>query len=311
MSGSRFAAVEAVLWARAGVAPTEHFVTLASGPRVRVQDVGEGPPVVFVHGAMNGGTSWFELIGRLPGFRCLAIDRPGCGLSEPVLGAAGLAEVGAVKAYADRLIPEVLDALGIKRAAVVATSFGGLFAFRGAAAHPDRIERITEFSWPMGAPMDKVTMSLRLGAVPGMRRLMPRIPMARPALRAMLRQIGLRRALATGKFSDEMLDWFLALLHDTDTMANELRSTPGVITPIAGLNRAMLLTDAELGRVTMPVQLLWGDEDPNGGLDIARSFASRLPDSRLVMLDRAGHAPWIDEPDRCATLLAGFLSGPE
>jgi len=310
MSGPRIAAAEAVLWARAGVAPSERFVTLATGPRVRVQAVGEGPPVLFVHGAINGGTSWSELIGRLRGFRCLAIDRPGCGLSEPVRGAAGLAEVDAVKAYADRLIPDVLDALGLERASVVATSFGGLFAFRGAAAHPDRIDRITEFSWPMGAPMDKVTLSLRLGAVPGMRRLMPRMPLTRPVLRAMLRQIGLRRALANGRFSDEMLDWFLALLRHTDTMANELRSTPGVITPVAGLNRDMLLTDAELGRVTMPVQLLWGAEDPNGGREIADSFASRLPDARLVMLDEAGHAPWIDEPDRCAALVAGFLDHP-
>lgn len=309
MSGPRIAAAEAVLWARAGVAPSERFVTLATGPRVRVQAVGEGPPVLFVHGAINGGTSWSELIGRLRGFRCLAIDRPGCGLSEPVRGAAGLAEVDAVKAYADRLIPDVLDALGLERASVVATSFGGLFAFRGAAAHPDRIDRITEFSWPMGAPMDKVTLSLRLGAVPGMRRLMPRMPLTRPVLRAMLRQIGLRRALANGRFSDEMLDWFLALLRETDTLANELRSTPGVITPVAGLNRDMLLTDAELERVTMPVQFLWGAEDPNGGPEVARSFASRLPDSRLVVLDEAGHAPWIDEPDRCASLLAGFLSG--
>lgn len=305
-----FVAAERRLWETERLAPDERFVTLAGGPTVRVQETGDGPPVLFVHGAMNGGTSWSSLMSRLPGFRCIALDRPGCGLSEPIRGEAGTAELGAVKAYADGLVPDVLDALEIDRASIVATSFGGFFAFRGAAAHPERFERIVELSWPMGAPMDAVTLSLRMSAIPGMRRLMPRLPLTRGVVRMLLRQIGLKRALANGRFTDDMVEWFFLMLRDTDTMMNEINSTPEVFTPIAGLNREMLLTDAELARVAVPVLFVWGEEDPNGGAAVARSFAARFPDATLALIEAAGHAPWIDEPDHCATRIAAFLSGP-
>jgi len=304
----RYAAAEAALWDAAGVEPTVRFLTLASGPSVRVQEVGDGPPVLFVHGGINNGTSWSNLIGLLPGFRCIALDRPGCGFSDPIGGAAGLAEIGAVKNYADSLIVEVLDALDLERATVVATSFGGFFAFRGASAHPDRFERIVEMSWSMGAPMEKVVLSLRAGAVPGMRQLMAKMPVSRGAVRMMLRQIGLKRAIGNGRFGDDMVEWFYVMLRDTDTMANEMRSTPAIFTPIAGLNEDMLFTDDELGRISSPVQFIWGAEDPNGGETVARALVARFPDAALQMLDEAGHAPWIDEPERCVELMLPFFS---
>ena len=106
-----------------------------------------------------------------------------------------------------------------------------------------------------------------------------------------------------------MVDWFVSLLRDTDTMKNDLRSSPRVITPLRGLNERMLLSDDLLARVAMPVLFLWGDEDPNGGESVARAFVSRLPDAQLEVIAHAGHAPWIDERDRCATLTAAFLAG--
>jgi len=123
----------------------------------------------------------------------------------------------------------------------------------------------------------------------------------------MLSQIGLERAIRSGRFNDDMVDWFVSVLRDTDTMANEVRTTPRLITPVRGINRRILLDDALLARVTMPVLLLWGEEDPNGGTAIAEAFAPRLPNATLEIVPRAGHAPWIDEPDHCATRIEAFL----
>ena len=304
----RFRAAEQRLWQVAGLTPSERYVRLRTGETVRVQEVGDGDPILLVHGASNAGTSWVDLVARLDGFRCLALDRPGCGLSEPVTSAP-LRDIDAIEAYADTLVPDVLDALDVPRAHVVATSYGGYFALRGAAAHPDRIERVVELSWPMGAPMDKAPVFMRVGAIPGLQGLMSKAPVSRSSVKMMLRQIGLARAIKTGRFTDDMLDWFVAMLRDTDTMANEYRSSPKVITPVRGLNQRMLLDDDLLSRVTMPVLLLWGDEDPNGGERVARSFAARLPNAQLEMVPHAGHAPWIDEPELCAGRIRGFLAG--
>ena len=66
--------------------------------------------MLFVHGASNAGTSWVDLIAALEGFRCIALDRPGCGLSDPIaLGPRR--DLMAIEAYADTLVRDVLDAL--------------------------------------------------------------------------------------------------------------------------------------------------------------------------------------------------------
>jgi len=302
----RFRSTEQRLWQSAGLVPQERFVRLSTGERVRVQEVGDGDPVLFVHGASNAGTSWIDLIARLPGFRCVALDRPGCGLSDPI-STGRQWDVDAVERYADSLLADVLDALDLPSADLVATSFGGYFALRGAAAHPGRFHRVAELSWPFGAPMAKVPAFMRMGAIPGMQWMATKVPATRRTVKAMLSQIGLERAIRSGRFNDDMVDWFVSVLRDTDTMANEVRTTPRLITPIRGINRRILLDDALLARVTMPVLLLWGEEDPNGGTAIAEAFAPRLPNATLEIVPRAGHAPWIDEPDHCATRIEAFL----
>ncbi|MGA9276702.1 alpha/beta fold hydrolase [Ilumatobacter sp.] len=280
---------------------------LRTGEMVRVQEAGDGPPVLLVHGASNAGTSWMSLMAKLQDFRCIALDRPGCGLSDPIVGGP-LRDIDAIESYADRLLTDVLDGLELHRAAVLATSYGGYFAVRGAAANPPRVDRIVEYSWLLGAPMDKVAMSMRLSALPGMRAISAKMPVTRSMVKALLRQIGLERAIDTGTFTDEMIDWFLSVQRDTDTMINDLRSSPKIVTPVRGLNTRILHTDELLARVTMPIMFLWGDEDPNGGELVARSFAARLPDAQLEVIRRAGHAPWIDELDLCAARTRAFLA---
>ena len=123
-----------------------------------------------------------------------------------------------------------------------------------------------------------------------------------------LRQVGLAHALDTRRFSDDMVDWFVSLLRDTNTLKNDMRSSPNVITPLRGLDSRMLLQDDLLEHVGMPVLFLWGDEDPNGGESIARPFTARFPNAQLEVIAKAGHAPWIDEPDLCADRTRAFLT---
>ena len=303
----RYRQSERRLWDAVGMTPRERRVRLRTGGMVRVQETGDGPPVLLIHGAANAGTSWMSLMAKLPDFRCIAVDRPGCGLSDPIVDGP-LRDIDAIESYADRLLTDTLDALELPSAAVLATSYGGYFAVRGAAANPTRVDRIVEYSWLMGAPMDKVVMSMRLAALPGIRALTPKMPVTRTMVKTLLRQIGLKRAIDTGTFTDEMIDWFWSVQRDTDTMANDLRSTPKMITTMRGLNKRILHTDEILARVTMPTLFLWGDEDPNGGELVAKHLVARLPNAQLELIPRAGHAPWIDELDLCAERTRAFLA---
>ena len=307
MGEFRFREAERRLWGSVGVTPTERRVHLdRRDVTVRVQEVGEGPAVLFVHGGSNGGSSWADLVARLEGFRCVMLDRPGCGLSDPI--ETGTSDIAGIEALADTVIPEVLDALGLDRANVVATSFGGYFALRAAAAYPERIARMVEFGWTIGAPMAKVPSLMRLSGVPIVGWIMARVPPNERAVRMILRQIGLGQALESGRFTQEAIDWFLALLRDTPTMRNELRATPRVILPIHGMNERVLLPASLLARVRAPIQFIWGDEDPFGGPEIARQFVGLLPRGELELMPGVGHAPWVDDPDHAASTTRRFLS---
>ncbi len=303
----RYRDAERLLWASVEARPTERWLELRrTATTVRVQELGDGPAVVFVHGASNAGASWAPLVSRLGDFRCVLIDRPGCGLSPRL--ADGFADMGRLGAFADVLVIDVLDALDLDVCGVVGTSFGGYFALRGAAAHADRFVAVVVLGWTFGAPIESTPLVMRIAMQPALGRLLARISPSERMVRHLLKQIGLRSAVDSGRFGKVEIAWFRSLLRDTDTMQNEVNTTPPVVT-MRGINDETLLPASLLSRVTAPALLLWGEDDPMGGAAVARPFVDQLPDARLELLPHAGHAPWIDDPVDVADRMRAFL-GP-
>jgi pimeloyl-ACP methyl ester carboxylesterase len=303
---ARYRESEQRLWKAHGAAPTELRVHLARNDvTVRVQEVGEGPPVVFVHGANTSGASWAALASRLDGFRCIILDRPGTGLSDPLPRSF---DAGSLSQFADTLVIDLLDALALQSAHVVATSLGGYIALRTAAAHPDRIDRMVQFSWPVGAPITWLPVFMRIMSVPGIGRLIAGLPPSEGSVRATFRRIGHGESLEAGRITREDLDCYLALLRDTDTMRNELGPARVFVSPLRGLNR-VLLPHEVLARIRTPTCFIWGENDPFGGPATARQLVARLPNAELDLLPGAGHAPWLDDLDHCAAAVRTFLNG--
>ena len=292
------------LWASVGVTPTEHRVPLAhTGVTVRIQEVGEGPVVLFVHGASNSGTSWAGLVARLDGFRCLLLDRPGCGLSEAL--PAAFSDVDELSAFSDTLVTDVLDAMEVGVADVVATSYGGYSALRAAAAHPDRIRRMVIFGWTMGAGNPDLPLVMRLAATP-VGRAMANLPVNERMVRSMFKSIGLREAMQNGRLSQELFDCYVSLLRDTDTMRNELEIGRWTMS-WKGLNEDIVLSPEFLTRIETPVYFLWGEEDPFGPPRAARDFVAQIPNGELELLPGMGHAVWLDDVEHCASRVTRFL----
>ena len=69
---------------QSGIASGGRHIATADGTRLFVRDWGHGPAVVFSHGWMLGGDIWeYQVTALLArGFRCIAVDRRGCGLSD-------------------------------------------------------------------------------------------------------------------------------------------------------------------------------------------------------------------------------------
>ena len=243
-------------------------------------------------------------MARLDGFRCLLVDKPGTGLSDPF--PKPFDDIAAFQVFSDAFVPDVLDALGLDSAHIVATSHGGYTALRAAAAHPDRVRRIVEFGWMVGAPAGKLPLLMRWGTIPILSRLMTAMPVTESAVRVMFKQIGLRQALAAGRISQETLDIYRTLLNDTPTLRNEIAAGPRIIFR-RGMDEKIYMPASLLSAIQTPIYFLWGEEDPMGGADVARAFVAQIPNAQLELLPGAGHAVWIDDPDHAARVTTGFL----
>lgn len=97
-----------------------------------------------------------------------------------------------------------MDGMGIDRSNVVCTSLGGWTAFRSAAAHPDRILGLSGLGFQAGARIAGAPMSMRLPTPKWM--LQRKVRATRGLVPMMLKSAGMRNAIETGKFSDEMLE---------------------------------------------------------------------------------------------------------
>lgn len=231
-------------------------------------------------------------------FRGIVVDRPGCGLSPEL--PQPFDDVERLRSFAGAFVGDVLDGLDVARAHVVATSFGGLIALHSAAATPERIDRMVLFGWSVGAPIGAVPLVMRVASAPALGRVMTAMPVNEWMVRALLRRIGVADP------SDDLVRTYTALLRHTDTMRNELAAGPRIVTP-RGMNASILIPDETLAAVQAPTHLIWGEVDTFGGADVARAFSSKIPGATLEVLPGVGHAPWLDQPERCAAATWAFL----
>ena len=290
---------EAAFWGTVGLSPQERFVRLAStGTSVRVQEVGHGEPILFLHGGPNAGSTWIPLVGHLDGWRCLLVDRPGTGLSAPYpVTASNLPRIGAA------FVSDLLDGLGLERAHVVASSVGGHFALRSAAAHPERFCRMVQMACPAFVPGDRMPAFLRALARTWVRRIVQALPPTAAASRSVLRQIGHGATLDADGLPPGFIDWYVALQRHTDTMRNDGQAIGSVIPAAAELR----LTDDLLASIAVPTHFWWGEDDTFGGEAVARHLCATMPAATYQMVPAAGHLPWLDDPATAATVIGRFL----
>ena len=166
-------------------------IALGSGRRTHVVEVGDGPPVVFLHGTSTSSLSFLTrdvrgadgercLLERLDGMRAIAVDRPGFGLSDPVPVPRERFRDGAVG-----FVDEILDKLGLETCALAGSSMGGTWALWYALANPARVRRLVLLGAAPLLPGTRPPVAPRLMSAPVIGDLLTRVvkPDARMAVR--------------------------------------------------------------------------------------------------------------------------------
>jgi 2-hydroxy-6-oxonona-2,4-dienedioate hydrolase len=300
MNETLYRRAEKILWRRMGCSPSERMVRLDRiGTECRVQEVGEGERVLFIHGGPNSGSTWAPLVAKMLGFRCLLVDRPGTGLSPPhAVTPENLPEIGAA------FVADVLDGAGVERAHVVASSFGGHLALRSAAATPERFLRMVQMACPALSPGERPPPFQHLFRFRGARRVLNALPPGTRANRMIMRQLGHGASLAAGRIPESFFDWYLELQRHTATNRNDGEMIAGAL----AARERLTLGEELLAAARVPTLFLWGEDDTFGGLDVARRLVDAMPYARLEVMPAAGHLPWLDDPDRAAQVASRFLA---
>ena len=275
--------------------------------RVHHMHGGRGTPVLFIHGLGSSGyMEWrFNLEFAAARHRVYAPDLPGFGRTEKPRARYGVP-------YFTRFIDRYMEDRGLRSAAVVGASLGGRVALELALEHPKRVRKLVLVnSLGLGRP----SMQLSYGLM-----TLPRVGEAfmkfagdavRWAPRPMIRRVAARYAGASGNLKRTMDDDYLANLKELyaadgyhDAYLATVRS---LITP-----RSILAADHDLskrlGEIKVPVQLIWGADDPLFPVAHAARAHTLIPRSRLAVLEGAGHTPQAERPEEFNRVLDNFLS---
>lgn len=129
------------------------------GIRINYQDMGEGEPILLIHGSGPGVSAWANWRGVLPvlsqKYRVIAPDMAGFGYTV-----TDRAPKFSVEDWVQQVVG-FLDALDIQKVHVVGNSFGGAIALHLAKKHPDRLKKIVlmgavSLTFPITDELDKV-----------------------------------------------------------------------------------------------------------------------------------------------------------
>lgn len=114
--------------------------------QIHYAQAGTGAPVLMLHQTPRSWTEFqyvLPLLGRT--HRAIAMDTLGFGASSPPAVGQG---PDTIEAYGEGVV-QLLDALGIERAALVGHHTGGIIAVEVAARHPDRVDRVVLSCTPL------------------------------------------------------------------------------------------------------------------------------------------------------------------
>ncbi len=284
-----------------GLSPTSRYLEIERpGMRVRVLEVGDGPPVLMLHGGGGFVSLWAPLLAQLKGRRLIAVDRPGHGLTD-VFDYRGVDQ----HRHALDFLISVMDALGLRHTPVIGNSIGGLWSLWFAMERPELVSGLALVGWPAFLLGTSAPLPMRLLAIRGIgARMMAGEKPSRDQARSIFARMGHRDML--DKLPTELFDCFAA----GEAMPGYIRAYQSLLNGslrLRGARPGQGLDHEQLQQVRQPVLLIVGRKDPFTSPETTRRASGAFERGQFVYTD-GGHLPWLDDTAVCASELTGFLA---
>jgi epoxide hydrolase 4 len=280
-----------------------HAMISTDGARLHTAQAGprDGPLVILLHGFPETWYAWRRQMESLAreGFRVWAPDQRGYGEST---------RPRRIRDYRiDLLVDDVIgliDAAGCERANLVGHDWGGAVAWRLAARHPERVERLAIANCPHPRVMARNVARNPAQTARSAYAFFFQLPLLPEVLlgarsHALLRR-ALRRTSRRGTFGPEVMEQY-----------REAWSRPGAVRAMLNWYRAVRYgaTRGGGGRIRVPTLILWGARDRFLAPRMAEQSLRMCEDGRLLRLEGATHWLHHEEPERVSAALAAFLGG--
>ncbi|WP_138380759.1 alpha/beta fold hydrolase [Luteithermobacter gelatinilyticus] len=273
---------------RNGAPPRGAFVR-AGEYRLHYHERGKGPAVVFVHGSGPGasGYSNFKLnieAFAAAGYRVIVPDMIGFGYSDKPEG------IDYTLDFFAQTLKQALEALGVRRCALVGNSLGGAVSLKIALDHPEFVERMV-----MMAPGGVEDLETYL-AMPGMKNMIARFVaggMDRAALREVLQTLTYDPSVVTPELVEER---FVILQTQPRDVLSRMK-----IPNLA----------PRLGEIACPVLVFWGREDGFCPVSGAEKFRTQCARCRCEIVPDCGHWVMMEHADMFNRACLNFLKEGE
>lgn len=264
---------------------------------LRYHEAGEGPPLLMLHGSGPGVTGWRNYRGNLATFaehfRCLVLEFPGFGVSEPTDQHPMVAAPASVL--------RLLDGLGLHQVDVIGNSMGGIVAAQVAAAHPDRIRRLVTIGG-LGrnlfspGPGEGIKLLVEFTEEPTRERLV-----------RWLHSMVYDPAMVTDELIEER--WAQATEPETLASARRLYGRKALESRAA----AAATSDAPpywamLHKIRARTLITWGRDDRVSPLDMALIPMRTIPDAELHVFPDCGHWAMIEAKEAWEATVLAFLT---
>jgi len=253
--------------------------------RIAVEEEGEGPAVVCVHGLGGSSNTFTPLMPAMARHRVVRVDLPGSGRSQRAEG--GLT----IERYVATTL-DVCDRLKVTRAHWVGHSMGNIVLQHIAAAHPRRVASLAMFG-PLITPPDAARTAIKARAAK-----------AREGAAGM--QEIAQALLQTSISADTREHLPIAVAYVRESLMRQ--DGDAYARSCEALAEAQ---PAAVDQIEAPVLLVTGDEDGVAPPQAVRAMADRLhraASKRVVVLPRCGHWTPVERPEECQRELRDFLA---
>ncbi len=271
-----------------------HFINV-DGARVHFQEFGDprDPTIILIHGYTASVYVWNVVapIIAAAGFRVIAIDLIGFGYSEKPSWFEYTINAQA------RMIARFMDRLGIGKATLVGSSYGGAVAATLALDYAARVEKLVLIDAVINDDLKNHPI-LRLGTVPGLGEVIT--PFLIDSKRYMRHRMHNTLASANHHLiNDERVENIVRPLSNAEGHRSALATS-------RNWDANRIEQDAHL--INHPTLLIWGEDDKIIPVTNGHKLYDAILHSRLVVLKDCGHVPQEEKTDVFAELVTEFCN---